>query len=267
MFSFCKILWAARNASLYSSSAVLLASSSAPTQLLAHSLPLTSGTVGRARARVRRSVGWDKDTSEEGRWCKTIATAHRQIHAQPVPKQPPWKTTFSHLLLSSSTPAFYCWHIVVVTLYTVEYPSGWFWSAVPVPSLCLVGRKHPIILPEWEQLPGTYIVFVWVVPLLIGEHRHLFDSAVLFERIGFSRKWQDGLIIRRQTWETQLSQVVNEEIELCGNTPQTGFDQPRKRKHQNTQKWFCQCIRLKVKKNKPYFLLTKKRFLSDHWDI
>lgn len=32
-----------------------------------------------------------------------------QIHAQPAPKQPPWKTRLSHLLLSSSMPAFYCW--------------------------------------------------------------------------------------------------------------------------------------------------------------
>lgn len=253
MFSFWR-LWDARNASLYSSSAV--AGLLWPAAQHPHSCLLTPtpSAVGRTRARVRRSVGWDQTVlGREG--DSRQSPAHRQIYAQLVSKQPPWKTTLSHLLLSSSMPVFYCWQ--------------WHYRQWNIPLagfgqlslLCLAGGKYTIILPEWNQLPHTYVMFVWVVSLLIREHRHLFDSAVLFEGIGFSREWQDGLIIRGQTWETQLSQVVNEEIELCGNTSQTGFDQSRKRKCQNTQKWFCQCLRLKSKKKKPYYLMTKKSFL------
>lgn len=155
---------------------------------------------------------------------------HHSPQADPcsISKQPPWKTTLSHLLLCSSMPVFYCWQWYYRQWNT---PLAGFGQ---LSLLCLAGGKHTIILPEWNLLPHTYVMFVWVVSLLIGEHRHLFDSAVLFEGIGFSREGQDGLIIRGQTWETQLSQVVNEEIELRGNTSQTGFDQSRKRKRQNT---------------------------------
>lgn len=80
---------------------------------------------------------------------------------------------------------------------------------------------------EWKQIPHTYIMFIWIISLLICKYRHLFDAAILFKRICFSRKWEDGFIIRRQSWETQLSQIMNKEVKLCGNTSQTGFNQPR----------------------------------------
>lgn len=70
-------------------------------------------------------------------------------------------------------------------------------------------------------------MLIWIISLLICKYRHLFDAAILFKRICFSRKWEDGFIIRRQSWETQLSQIMNEEVKLCGNTSQTGFNQPR----------------------------------------
>lgn len=199
-------------------------------------------------------MGRDKDASGEGRWRKTITTAHKQIHAQPVPKEPSQKTTLSCPLLSSCTPSLYCWQW--------HYP---LWNS-PLAAfgqlslLCLVGRKYTIILPEWKQLPHTYVMFIWVVSLLIRKHRHLFDSAILFERIGFSRKWQDGLIIRRQTWETQLSQVVNEEIEFCGNTSQTGFDQSRNENVKTNKSGSVNASDQSLRKINPIFYWQRKGF-------
>lgn len=56
------------------------------------------------------------------------------------------------------------------------------------------GKEYGCI--EQIKIPYTYIMLIWIISLLIRKYRHLFDSAILFKRICFSRKWEDGFVIR-----------------------------------------------------------------------
>lgn len=52
------------------------------------------------------------------------------------------------------------------------------------------------------------------------------DAALLFQSVSLGGERQDGLIIGRQTGETELGKIVDEEVELGGHTAQTRFYQP-----------------------------------------
>lgn len=69
-------------------------------------------------------------------------------------------------------------------------------------------------------------MLVRVVSLLEGEDGGVEDAALLFQSVGLGGERQDGLIVGRQTGETELGKVVDEEVELGGHTAQTGFYQP-----------------------------------------
>lgn len=89
-------------------------------------------------------------------------------------------------------------------------------------------------------------MLVWIVSLLKGKYRRIPDPAVLLYSVCAGSKREDGLVIGGKTRETQLGQIMDEEIKLCSHTAQTGFNQP---------------IRKKVEENR-HFKVTLLCFIS-----
>lgn len=108
-------------------------------------------------------------------------------------------------------------------------------------------------------------MLVWIVSLLKGKYGCVPDPAVLLYSVCAGSKREDGLVIRGKARETQLGQIMDEEIELCGHTAQTGFNQPIRKKKVEEKRHFkvtllrfyryylscntavCECKRLKIK--------------------
>lgn len=69
-------------------------------------------------------------------------------------------------------------------------------------------------------------MLVGVVSLLEGEDGGVEDAALLFQSVGLGGEGQDGLITGWQTGESELREVVDEEVELGGHAAQTGLYEP-----------------------------------------
>lgn len=69
-------------------------------------------------------------------------------------------------------------------------------------------------------------MLVGVVSLLEGEDGGVEDAALLFQSVGLRGERQDGLVVGWQTGESELGEVVDEEVELGGHAAQTGLYEP-----------------------------------------
>ncbi len=76
----------------------------------------------------------------------------------------------------------------------------------------------------------THIVLVGVVSLLEGEDGGVDDATLLFQSVSLGRERKDGLVVGWQAGESQLGEVVDEEVELGGHAAQTGLYQPEEDK-------------------------------------
>lgn len=94
-----------------------------------------------------------------------------------------------------------------------EAAAGWGQKekALTLGKCCSATAKPRAINPKQHQMGSheerkvsfmfyigilhTYIMFIWIIPLLVRKHRHVFDPAVLFQRVCLRRKREDGFII------------------------------------------------------------------------
>ncbi len=73
-------------------------------------------------------------------------------------------------------------------------------------------------------------MLVWIISLLKWKYRGISNPAVLLHGVRPGSEGQDWLVIGGKPRESQLGQIMDKEIKLCGHAAQTGFHQPIRKK-------------------------------------